>query len=820
METYIKESYSDKKPYHHRVSQKKKDANDQAWYKHHLKSLDKKSFNNTLGFGGVPEYRRMKANYDLFNNIIDKNEFAYVCKPFGDTIGELPAEFSNKDIISSKIKVLLGMEMKRPFSWKVLAVNEEATTRKEQEHFGRIKEYVMGEIMSPIMMEIQKKAMAETQGQELTPEQERELQQQIEQQVKAATPEETKKYMARDHQDPAEALAHQLLEYLIHKHSMADVFNDGWKHALISGIEVYWEGSGPYGTDVVSINPLNFDFDRSPTIKYIEDGEWGCYEMELTPSQIVAMFSNELTNEEIDEIYEYASYSNGAGMADATFDSFSFGNERGQSNGDTIRVFHGTFKSLKKIGFLKSINLESGEIEESVQDEWYEFNEEIGDLDIEWRYLPETHEGYIIGKDMYKRMRPVPGQFQDLNNLDECKLPYKGAVYDNMNSEPTSIVDRMKTFQFYYNIVMYRIEMLMASDKGKIVFMNMKAIPKSLGVDLNKFLYYSEALKIGFLNPGEEGGRDNHGSIGDLIKEVDLSLVSQIDKYIQLAEYLDTRAGNTVGITKALEGQAGSNEAVTNNQMNYTQSSFIVEPLFELHNQVKRNLLEGLLKTAKSYYSGNNAQKLAYVIDDLSTKILEIDAELLDNSSYGLFISNSSKSWDAKQMVQQLGHAAMQNNKAELSDIIKVIRAESIQEAEELLNVAEQRAQEREMQMEEQRNMAIQEEGERVRTFRREEMEHEKAMIVLKEQERRKTEIQKQTILSLGFNEDKDMDKDGVPDILEVAKFGVDANIRAKELELNQDKQKYQEGQDKIKNDLAREKLAIDRKKANQSPRK
>ncbi len=72
-------------------------------------------------------------------------------------------------------------------------------------------------------------------------------------------------------------------------------------------------------------------------------------------------------------------------------------------------------------------------------------------------------------------------------------------------------------------------------------------------------------------------------------------------------------------------------------------------------------------------------------------------------------------------------------------------------------------------------------------------------MIVLKETERRKTEIQKQTILSLGFAENKDTDDDGTPDVLEVAKFGVDADLKARKLVLDEGKKILEEDKFHIK---------------------
>ena len=56
----------------------------------------------------------MKVNYDLFNNILDTTDFEYVTKPFGNKEeGELPARLVNRDILSNKIKSVLGMEQRR-----------------------------------------------------------------------------------------------------------------------------------------------------------------------------------------------------------------------------------------------------------------------------------------------------------------------------------------------------------------------------------------------------------------------------------------------------------------------------------------------------------------------------------------------------------------------------------------------------------------------------------------------------------------------------------------------------------------------------------
>jgi hypothetical protein len=780
-----------------RVSQAFKNKDDKKWYKNQADLLDTKTISNSTstGFGDVSEYKRKKINYDLFNNIINLRDFEYVCKPYGSQTGELPANFTNRDIISSKIKVLLGMEMKMPFSWKVMAVNEEATTRKEQEEFKRIKEYVQNQIMLPIKQQMILQEQEKLQGKELSPQEQQELMARVEEQSQSQTPEEVRKYMMRDHQDPAEAMAHQILEYVIKKQNVKDKFNKAWKHATISGQEVYWIGILNGEPQLRVVNPLYFNCDKSPDIDYVEDGEWATCEYRMTPSEIIKNFGAELTNSEIDEIYNYHKNNSGT-ILDA---DFSF-NTSSKDEQFTIRVLHTCWKSLKKIGFLTYTKQGIEEPVMKLVDENYKLNLDAGDIKLEWEWIPEVHETWKIGQDLYCYMRPVPGQHKDLDTIYESKLPYYGAYYDNLNSETTSLVDRMKAYQYFYNIIMYRIELKLAGDKGKKFAMNINSIPKTAGMDLEKTLYFLESAGILFLNPNEEGNRGG-ADITNMVKEIDMSLVSDIQKYIQLAEYIERRCGDSVGITKQMEGGIGPTEAVTNTRQALTQSSHIIQPYFELHNIVKGNVLTGLLEMSKVAYSNGRQRKLNYILDDLSYQMLTVEKDLLDSSTYGMFVSNSSKSYEIKELVQQLSHAALQNQRADLSDVIKVYRSESIQEAEELMEVSEQRKTQ-EAQQAEQNRIASQEKMQ-VAQQQENDKQHARELekIRVKAEEERKTRIQEQTILSLGFNEDKDTDKDGTPDIMEVAKFGVDAEIKRAKIDLDRDKleQKTKNDEEKIK---------------------
>lgn len=789
-----------------RISQASKNKNDKQWYKTQSDLLDNKSFANSpyAGFGGVSEYRRKKVNYDLYNNIINLADFEYVCKPYGSEVGDLPANFTNRDIISGKIKVLLGMEMKMPFSWKVVAVNEEATTRREQHETSMIREFVVNEALAPIKQQLALQQEEQQKGKELTPQEKAAIEEQVQAELQAKTPDEVRRYMVREHQDPAEALAHQILEYLIRKQNIKDKFNKAWKHALISGEEIYWIGILNGEPSLRVVNPLYFDYDKSPDLDYIEDCEWAVCEYRMTPSEIVRNFGSELKNSEIDEIYNWGKDSSSSIM-DADF-SFNPNNE---NEAYTIRVLHTVWKSLRKWGFLTYLDAE-GQEQMKMVDENYRLNIEQGDIGIEWEWIPEAHETWKIGKDIYVYMRPVPGQFKDLENLYECKLPYYGATYDNLNSQVTSLLDRIKAYQYFYNILFYRLELKIAADKGKKVAVNINSIPKTAGMDIEKTLYFLESSGIMFMNPGEEGNRGNN-DVTNMVKEFDMGSLAEIDKYVKLLEYIERQCGESVGINKQMEGAIGPNDAVTNTRQSLTQSSHIVQPYFELHNIIKGNVLQALLEVAKVAYATGRPRKLNYIIDDMSLRQLDIDQEMLDGSTYGLFVSNSAKAYDAKELVQNLAQAALQNQRADLSDVIKVIRSESVQEAEELLESSEMRKTQ-EAQSVEKEKIKQQEKIEQMRQQQLQQAHEWKLEeIRVKAEEDRKTEVQTQAMLSMGFNEDKDMDKDGTPDVLEVAKFGVDAKIKQDKIQLDRDKLNQ-----KTKHD--EEKLKLEKKKLSQKP--
>ena len=791
-----------------RISRAEKERNDFQWYKDKIIKLDSFSNRTVYGFGGVSEYHRMKVNYDLFNNILDVRDFEYVVKPFGAESGELPAKMVNRDILSNKIKAILGMEQRRGFDYRVFAVNADATTRREQEEFGRLRDFVVNTITAPIKQQLELEAQQQMKGQELTEEEKQQIQAEIQEKLKAMTPDEVKLYMEREHQDPAEAMCSQLLTYLVQKTGAKRKFNNGCKHAAIAAKEIYWVGEVNGEPELRVCNPLRFNYDKSPDIEFIEQGEWATYEYRMSPSEVISFFGDELTDSEIDSIYtEFASY-----IQDPNnYDLFDFSRQYNKEEKQTVRVFHATWRSLREVKFLTYID-ENGEEQETIVDESYKMDKTAGDISLTSKWIPEVYEGYKIGASIFKKMRPIPGQFRDMDNLYYSPLPYKGAIYDITNSLPTSLMDRGKVWQYYINIIYYRLELMLASDKGKKLMMNINAIPDSAGIDIEKFQYFFESTPFGWFNPNEEGLQ--YSDINTLAKVVDLSMSSDIEKYVTLAEKMKSECGFAMGITPQVEGQIAPNEAVGNTQQNLVQNSYVLETFFSLHNIVRANVLTSLIEVAKVCYSDNKPRKLSYVLDDMSLQTLNLDPALLDNTTLGIFVDDGGKAKEIKDMISTIAQSAVQNSQAKIADIISVLKQDSISVAEDILRksqkeiqeeaVAAQKAQQESQEKIEQMKIANEEKK----------RQHEKELTILKEEERRKTVIAQASITGASFNPEQDSDNDGVNDFLEIAKHGLNAEIQKSKLELEKQKLDAKKKYDTQKLELEKRKLSQQQQKS------
>lgn len=738
--------------------------------------------------GGMQKTRfsELQTYYDLYNSIFDEKDFKRITNPFKVSDG-FPATPQDFNIIRPKVDLLIGEETKRPFNFRVVRTSQEATSDLMDQEKEMLIQYMMSAIMGRMSPEEQQQFQQQLQSGEIMP------------------PEEIGKYMRRDYKDVIENTAYHSLMYIREKCGIDNEFIKGWKDGLIAGQEVYYVGVQNGDPYMERVNPVYFSFDQSPDLEFIEDASWCCRKMRLPVAEVYDRYHDKLSEKDLDKLNEMLTGrpSNDLGEKDPV-DNFNhiqmhiYDNPVfDQKTRHNINVWHCCWKSFKKIKYV-TFQDENGDAQIEIVDEFYKpVGTEIG-IDEDW--IVEVWEGYRAGSDLYFGIQPVAYQHISIDQPDSQKLPYCGAIYSNTNSKPRSLVSILKPLQYMYIVLWYRLELAIARDKGKVINMDITQIPKSMNITPDRWMHYLSSVGVNFINPyenqwgipGREGGKP---AAFNQITSLDLTMSNVIAEYIQLMDKIEQLAGTITGITEQRQGSISTSELVGNVERSVLQSSHITEPLFWVHNQCKKHVLTMLLNTAKGVWEESGKKKLQYVFDNGERAFLAITKQFY-YEDMDVFVSDTSKDAENIAKLQQLIQPAMQNG-ASLLEAAEVLTNDNF-------NIIKQKLkdmQDRQDQLQQQQQEAQQQQAMQLQQMQNEAKEQE---LMLKEAEmdlqRYKIDADNQTKIAVAEistyrgTEDKDINMNGIPDPMEIAKDAtqqrkIDSEAYTKRYEARQKKE-------------------------------
>lgn len=289
-----------------RISYRDKVANDYAWAKESIKSL---IFTN-IGAQDKSTMERMVSNYRLFNNILDQRDFEKHCNLLGLKIKDFKDEIKPYNKIPTKVQTLLGEELKRPWPFQTMIMNEDGVRSKILAGDLAIRDYIEGllkEIESIIEQHLPKaEAQAGPDGQ-VDPEQQKQLEEQMRQQIDTLLNDYVNADRMRHVRNTnkffrLEKLSSRLLEYFIQELDIRDISNDTFKHALISGMELAWVDVCDDNIEFKSINPLGFFYDKHADTKWIDEGRYAGYRTYLSQADIIANYGHKMSKKDLDKI--------------------------------------------------------------------------------------------------------------------------------------------------------------------------------------------------------------------------------------------------------------------------------------------------------------------------------------------------------------------------------------------------------------------------------------------------------------------------------------------------------------------------------------
>ena len=764
------------------------------WRKDNIDYADKHSFYHNESVR--KSLKNKIINLNLYNGIVDVRDLKDIVNPYQMDASYIGDNLPHHPIAVPKIDLLVGEEIKRRFDYKVLVTNHDAISEKEQSK----KEVLIQKMTEYLQANYEEE--------------------ELEQKFK-----ELEKFMKYDWQDVRERLATQILKHYWNEQNFTRSFNDGFKDALIMAEEIYQIDIVADEPVLEKLNPLKVHCIRSGNSNRIEDSSIIILEDHWSPSKIVDYFHEELKPSEIDHIMEYTTTKTSGTYADdqnnhtllrdgldgidgqdsintifniAEVNGHYFASDYTDENGN-IRVLRVYWKSLKKIKKVKYYD-EFGEENFKIMSEEYIPQKELGE-EVTELWVNEWWEGTKIGKDVYLQMKPKQVQYTKMSNPSYCQPGIVGEIYNTNQGKAVSLMDRMKNYQYLYDVIWDRLNKAISTNYGKIFELDLAKVPDNWEID--KWMHFAVTSKIAVVDSFKEGNKG--ASTGKLAggmntvggRAIDMETGNYIQQHVNLLEFIKMEMGEIAGVTKQREGQISNRETVGGVERSVNQSAHITEYWFQKHEDVKLRVLTIFLETAKVALR-KNKKKVQFILDDQTIAMLNMEGEIFSEADYGLILTNSNKAMELEQAIKEYSQAFIQNG-GNLSTIMDIYFSDSLTTMRKKLEIAEEEI-----------NQRNSEQSEREAEIRREEIEkvdqRERDKMQLEDLLNERDNETKRYIAELKDGKETETSSDGIMDLAQKEKLDLDRekvkNDKLLKLKaLDQDMKKH------------RDKMEIDRKK-------
>ena len=407
---------------------------------------------------------------------------------------------------------------------------------------------------------------------------------------------------------------------------------------------------------------------------FVEDHDMFARKMLMSYQQIMDNFDELLTDEDKDYLQRY--YNRPTGSSSPVMLSYNQYFERypdlcgrfskeernlfkqqpvriSDVNSTLYEVWHVVWRGNVKQGILKYVN-EMGMISETTVDETFEFNPELGHIDIEWIYTPQVYEGYRIGM---RKAAVYPIKARAIAFNRKGKLPYNGIMEVLPNLGQFSIVRTIAPYQILRNIIYYHREMVIAKNK-----MLMLIIPASLIQDNPEDKIYKMAADGVLIYDDEE---DTNGTKAQQIRLLNANLGNYISELTSLIESIKIEAREAVDMNEQRYGQINQSagKAVTDEAVARSSMGSIV--IYAMFDEFRR----------RDYDRDIDFAKLAY-IDGLDTRFrdkegnnryISLDVNSFIGSDYSTTVRNNEKERDKIQQLKQWAFSAAQNGDLDMA---------------------------------------------------------------------------------------------------------------------------------------------------------
>ena len=629
---------------------------------------------------------RKNRNVRSYLGRIDISEYMSLLNPNGLKKFALPTEIQHHPIAAPYLNVLIGEEFDRRFEWKAILTNPNAISKIELDKRKMFEKKIQEIITDPTIDENQ-----------------------AAEQLKAFD-----YYVKFEYQDIREKRANLLLRHYIKELDLKLKFNAGFKDVLLNSEEAYIG-------DVFNNRPSIEKLDQNKTF-VIRSGNSNRYE----DADVIINYSYEAPGMIQDRYYRYLSEADTkwiddasgkvSGLSGSDLDadehginiarrevikdfiampkqmgsSFSNGHSEITDSEGNIRVIRLFWKSRKMIKRVKTYDEKTGNPVYTYQSENYVANTDKGEEAIDY-WVSQWWEGVEIGDEIYPYIKPRDIQYNKFDDPGYNHPGIVGQIYSINSYKASSMMDMAFPYQLMYDATFHRMQDAMSKFFGSLVVVDLASLPP--GWDLNKWMFFAKKAGIAVKDSFKEGNKGMAtgklaGGIPNSGQSINQQLGDFIQQQINILNYVETQMGRIVGVPPQRLGDIQNRETVGGVERAVTQSSYITNERFKIHDNVKKRVLTMLLELCKVAYKGANT-KFQFISDDYANQIFEIDDDF-SNEEYGILVDNETDLSKIESMMDGLTQAAMQTQAIRYSDVFKIYNSSSLSEKQRIIEKGEE----------------------------------------------------------------------------------------------------------------------------------
>lgn len=314
---------------------------------------------------------------------------------------------------------------------------------------------------------------------------------------------------------------------------------------------------------------------------------------------------------------------------------------------------------------------QAGFISTRMEEDNYELNFDIGDISMEYIYVPQVYESTRIGCRQYA-IYPYKARAIAYNR--NGKLPYNGMNELFPGFGKFSILDIVTPFQVFYNIVAYHREMVLAKNK-----LNVLMIAKSLlGKVPEDTIYKMIADGVLYIDDSEDQGmlraqqvRFLQNNIGDYLTQL-TNLLADIENTAKMqVDMTPQRYGDIANSA----GKGTTQEAIVRGSM----GSVIIEYMMDLMRE--RDYARDIDYSKFAWIDGLDT---SYRDDENNLKYVSVDIDKHIYADYVIKAKNSIKEQEKLDQLKQFAFSAAQNG--DLTAAVAAIQGDNVAAIVKLIN--------------------------------------------------------------------------------------------------------------------------------------